>query len=402
MKRLLFVLFLTGCGFSGEVLGERTFDGSVDTGTGDAAEDSLSSDGAVEDVAPAGPGADLTAGQYHACAIRQGVLYCWGAGKDGKLGIGDDGNRSRPTYVRVGRAAVQVSAGEDHTCVRTDDDTVSCFGANDLGQLGVGDTNGRMRPTILSDLPPSKHISAGFRFTCSIGTDSSLWCWGENQEGELGQDDGFPGTPFSNKPSKVGTDSDWIDVSAGQGHACGIRAPGSLWCWGRNSNGQLGQGDGGTPQSRKPIRVGTASDWVDVDCGQGTTCGVRADGSLWCWGDNNFGQVGTAPSVGITTPRMVSGGDYAKVETDTFETCALTKSGALWCMGRNAEGQLGTGDIMDRSTPTLLSSGWLQPAVGRFFLCARAEGSVSCTGANDSGQLGTGDNDRRNVLTEVF
>ncbi|MGZ3448336.1 MAG: RCC1 domain-containing protein [Polyangiales bacterium] len=406
MKRLVFVLFLSGCGLSVEVLGERSFDAATFDGASDAAEDSSTSDVPLVDAAPMGPGVDLTSGQYHACAIRQGVLYCWGAGKEGKLGLGDDGNRTRPAYVPMTRASLQVSAGEDHTCVRTDDDQVSCWGANDLGQLGVGDTNTRMIPTIVPGLSPSKQIAAGFRFACSIGKDGTLWCWGENQEGELAQDDGFPGTPFSNKPVQVGKDADWIDVSGGQGHGCGIRAPGNLWCWGRNANGQLAQGDGAPIQFRAPVRVGTASDWVDVDCGQGTTCAVRADGSLWCWGDNNFGQAGAAPSVAaITSPRKVSGAEYVKVETDTFHTCALTKSGALFCMGRNVEGQLGTGDTSDRSSPTSIGAGtvWAQATAGRFFQCTRgAEGFVSCTGANESGQLGTGDTDRRNVLTKVF
>jgi alpha-tubulin suppressor-like RCC1 family protein len=198
-------------------------------------------------------------------------------------------------------------------------------------------------------------------------------------------------------------------VSAGQGHGCGIRSSsatgGELWCWGRNTDGELGQGDGAGGQLRSPVRVGTANDWVDVDCGQGTTCGVRADGSLWCWGDNDWGQVGTAPSGAVSSPRKADGTGYASVETDTFHTCARTLEGNLFCMGRNIEGQLGVDDTSDRSTPTLVAgaSTWEQGSTGRFFTCARSTtGTIACTGANESGQLGTGDTDRRRILSMTF
>jgi alpha-tubulin suppressor-like RCC1 family protein len=204
------------------------------------------------------------------------------------------------------------------------------------------------------------------------------------------------------RPLRVGTANDWQKIAPGQGHVCGIRAPGTLWCWGRNSTMELGLGEGSPSQLRTPTRVGTASDWIDVEAGQDTTCGIRADGSLWCWGVNTFGQAGTVPGAPIREPRRVDADtDYDQLSVDTFSTCARKKSGAIVCMGRNTEGQLGVGDNADRSAPTRagLASDWTKIVHGRFHTCARTATTIACAGANDRGQLGVGDNDRRNVLT---
>lgn len=393
--------WLVGCGLRVQALDERgdaavTNDGGVD-------QDSIATDGVASETLPTGTGEAISAGQYHVCAIHQGVLSCWGEGKQGKLGNGDTNNRLNATPIALSRAWKSVSAGEDHTCALTEEGDVWCWGANESGQLGLGDTNPRLVPERVPLAKAAVQVSAGFRFACAILTDATLWCWGENVEGELAQGDGYPGMPAL-KPVRVGSDADWMWVAGGQGHGCGIRAPGSLWCWGRNSDGELAQGDGAPVQLRVPTRVGATSDWVDVDCGQSTTCGIRMDGSLWCWGGNSFGQAGAAPSSAITTPKQTGPSQFVAVETDTFDTCARDRVGEIFCMGRNVEGQLGVGDTTDRSSPTKVGSDvdWAHATVGRFHTCARKTGGTFfCTGANESGELGLGDTARRNVLTKV-
>jgi alpha-tubulin suppressor-like RCC1 family protein len=397
---LLLSVALFGCGLHIEVLSDRG-DASLDSSVSDSELDDTAFDGPPDD-APAGVGEDLAVGQYHSCAILRGALFCWGDNIDGALGLGDTSPRNAPTRVRFGKALAEVTGGEHFTCARTDAGEVYCFGTNADHELGLGDTDRRLIPTLVPLPRPAKRVAAGFEFACAILDDDSLYCWGSNVEGQVGQNEGFPSI-LAPRPLRVGSDNDWKTIAPGQGHACGIRGVGTLWCWGRNSTMELGLGDGTGPQYRTPTRVGTASDWIDVEAGQDTTCGIRTDGSLWCWGVNTFGQAGTAPSAPISTPRRVgTDSDYGQISVDTFSTCAHKKGGAVVCMGRNVEGQLGVGDNADRPSPTRagLESDWTKIVHGRFHTCARkASGLIACAGANDRGQLGVGDNDRRNALT---
>jgi alpha-tubulin suppressor-like RCC1 family protein len=208
----------------------------------------------------------------------------------------------------------------------------------------------------------------------------------------------------------TGAGAKWGAVAAGQGQACGIQASGSLWCWGRNSDGELGLGPGAPIQVRTPTRVGSDETWVSLDLGQDATCAVKNDGTLWCWGADTFGKLGAPVDPDASPPRFVvptqmgSDADWAQVSVDVFHACAVKLGGTLWCWGRNAEGQLGVGDITDRATPTQVGSAahWSSVSVGRFHTCAEEiDHSVWCTGENVAGQLGTGDTARRNTFTAV-
>jgi alpha-tubulin suppressor-like RCC1 family protein len=194
-------------------------------------------------------------------------------------------------------------------------------------------------------------------------------------------------------------------VGTGQGHVCGIRQPGTLWCWGRNIWGQLGQGSVNPQQIRTPTQVGTATDWTLVTAGQGTTCGLRGTGSLWCWGDNSAGQLGQNDTTERDAPAAVgTANDWATVSVDTFHGCGIRPPGTLWCWGRNVEGQLGIGDYATHLVPTRAGTGtdWIDVSTGRFHTCAlRADASIWCTGDNPKGQLGTGNSTRINAFAKI-
>jgi len=342
---------------------------------------------------------ELRASYSDTCAIAGGTLYCWGSLPDGS-------KVSVPQRVPGSAAGAfrHVSGGATAHCATRASGLVYCFGSNDRGELGQGDRTARGTPTLVS-LPGASEVVAGkFDAFCSRIADGRLECWGQNDEGQMGEgDSGMPKDALT--PVRVESASDWLGVAAGQGHVCGIRAPGALYCWGRNTDGELGQGAVSYVQVRTPTRVQDASDWTTVVAGQNHTCGLRAPGRLFCFGSGADGQLGMSPRANTNVPTQVGDGtDWRSFDTDTFHGCGIRGSGTLWCWGRNAEGQLGTGDVADRDTPTQIGSesSWADVSVGRFHTCARrTDGSAWCTGANDGGQLGTADNDRRNVFTEV-
>ena len=338
----------------------------------------------------------LGAGDHHACAVRGGSLFCWGANSNGQLGVPDLESAPSPVAVGTDRSWVVVSAGELHTCGLKQDGTVWCWGANGAGQCGQGDTQSRSSPSLVSLPRAAVGLQSKSSFSCALLSDASLWCWGVNYEGQLGLGDRFPGADQLTA-ARVSSDAGWKAFSTGQGHACGIRVDGSLWCWGRNSESMLGMPADGGIQYRSPQHIGVDTDWTSVDANQEYTCALKADGSLWCWG------LFPEKTGFVDRPALLLSGAWAMVRTNVFHGCGLSLSGAGVCWGRNIEGQLGLGDLDARPSPTALPDAPLSElATGRFFTCQRrGNGSIWCTGANEAGQLGVGDLARRKVWTEL-
>ncbi|HEY3818286.1 MAG TPA: hypothetical protein VGL81_14000 [Polyangiaceae bacterium] len=362
------------------------------------------------DDAPSFPGVDASAaagvfaGQSSTCAISSGAAFCWGDNANGEVGAGDEQAHLEPVAVDTNSRLTTAAVGEVHACaIRAPDASVLCWGGNTNGQLGVGDGADRPTPQIVSLPFPAVSITTGYQHTCAILFDGSLWCWGDNDEGELGLNDAY-GSPNQPVPVRVGMAVDWMAVSGGQGHTCGIRAPGTMWCWGRNNQYQLGLGTVQPDQLRAPTQVGQLTDWTSLDVGQDQACALRADGSLWCWGDGTNGNL-AQPAAALPTPTQIGvDTDWATLSTDEFSTCAIKRDGVLYCWGRNVEGQLGTGDTQERTSPTATGSGdvFQSVSVGRFHTCAGTTLlQVQCTGKNDSGQLGLGDTNERDVFTPV-
>jgi alpha-tubulin suppressor-like RCC1 family protein len=163
-------------------------------------------------------------------------------------------------------------------------------------------------------------------------------------------------------------------------------------------------------QIRAPLRVDSATNWVQTVAGQGHSCALKQQGSLWCWGANTASQtdegypLGTADVTRALMPRQVGEkSEWLSVATDTFHSCGLERGGALWCWGRNQEGQLGLGDDQSRPEPQRVAGDYVAVGVGRFFTCAvTRDEEVRCAGANNLGQLGVGDRERRDQLTQVL
>ncbi len=352
----------------------------------------------------------IAQGIDHGCALFASTLYCTGANAAGQLGLRDRMDRTSLTLVDDMPRLLELSAGYQSSAVLTVDGDVLTFGSNTRGQLGRGDVPGG--PVLSRVAVPGlvAHVTQRFDHGCAILRNGELWCWGSNSEGELGQGDA-PDSADRSEPTRVASGTAFSDVSAGQGHTCAIAIGGELWCWGRNSDGELGVGAAMGPQLRTPTEI-PGSRWRSVVAGQSHTCGIRTEGDLYCWGsdgdaDGHAGPVGLATSATHHEPALVDdAGDWSQISTDTFHGCGVRSDGSLWCWGRNAEGQLGLGDMTTVvQTPARVGtdSDWSSVAVGRFSTCAqKRDGRVLCAGANRTGELGVGDLDRRATLTEAL
>jgi hypothetical protein len=399
---LLLALFELGCIDRGEVLRPFRADATPDGGSA----------GGTSMPPPPPPQivSELVLGLSHTAAIAAGRVYAWGANESGQLGQNDTAERHVPTALPTTLRFVSIASGDAHLCGIDDLGAVYCWGDNKRGQLGQGDRDNRLVPSRV-ELPVSaRAITASFAHVCALLSDASLYCWGRNQEGELGQDDSIP--PMNNDtvadaltPVAV-PGTDWSFADAGDGFMCGIRFDGTLWCWGRNSDFQLGTEPEG--QVRHPIQVGTDADWLRVDAGQQYAFALKQDRSLWCWGLNTGSDRDEGYPLGIDTDRLEAptrfgtATDWDAVATRVFHTCAVNRASELWCWGRGIEGQLGTGGLELRTTPTLVATDIADVAVTWFGTCVLTTGGrLLCTGANDHGEIGDGNTERPLVFTDV-
>ncbi|MEZ4250573.1 MAG: hypothetical protein R3B99_20265 [Polyangiales bacterium] len=295
----------------------------------------------------------VSGGFEHTCAlVGEGTVRCWG-GNASQQCDNDRENAVRTPHTVVGISdAISLATGALHTCIARASGVVECWGSNEAGQLGRGTTtigrNGRQRVVGIST---AIDVAAGQLHTCAALGDGTVMCWGSNSYGQLGD-----GTRMSrSSPTLVPDLVDVVAVTAGDRHSCALRSDGSVWCWGENAVGQLGNGDTGLQPS--PVRVRELSDVVAVASGPATarhTCALRRNGELWCWGDNSSGQIGDGTmDLRLVPVRVLS--DVASVAVGGSSTCATLTNGSLVCWGRNDQGQLGDGTLTPRAMPTAVS-----------------------------------------------
>lgn len=353
----------------------------------------------------------MSAGAQHGCAVIAQRVHCWGANEDGQLGVGTAESQPAPAMVTADARFTQVTTGSQHTCALDDLGEAYCWGGNQRGQLGQGDREPRFVPARVPLPAPATVIVTKFRHTCALLLDTALYCWGDNEEGEIGQADSYPAdvqtAADALAPVAIPASTGWRAISTGDGHSCGVSTSGELWCWGRNSDHELGADT--RVQVREPVLVTSDGGWLSVSAGQNHTCALKQDRSIWCWGLNTAAAGGEGAPLGILgateleSPTQVGAGyDWSALDTNTFHTCAITRDSELYCWGRNAEGQLGLRDLALRSEPALVDTGMTAVSAGRFATCTLTDtAEVRCTGENASGQLGTGDYERRSQLSPL-
>ena len=329
--------------------------------------------------------ASVVAGGAHSCGLTtEGKAYCWGRNNSGQLGDSSMTDRATPVPVVGGIVFRQLSAGSQHTCGVSTDDEPFCWGANEHGQLGNGGRVAANRPTPVGGSLLVTLISAGGQHTCATRKhwdkqDRAL-CWGSNQFGQLGdmeQDD-------SALPVETFGVIQYVSIASGDMHTCGATRQGKVFCWGGNERGQLGNGS--ITFSRVPFlgRMNRRVQFVQVVSGSTHTCGLTAEGQVYCWGDNGAGQVGSGKGPGRAMfPTLVKEAvGYTTVTAGGATSCGLKGDGSAFCWGANDAGQYGAAGAASRlPVAALQGSAWQGLSLGTSHGCGiKTDGLVACWG----------------------
>ena len=381
----------------------------------------------------------------HVLARRSdGTFWVWGRNSFGQLGLGDTTDRFSPVQLDVGGSPAVAAAGEAHSVVATTaivsppaatSGVLAGCGANYSGQVGDATTTARPQMTPVGTDDTWVQISSGDDASFGIRADGTLWAWGANYSGMLGLGD----SDEHHVPTQVGSDTDWLAVSGGGLSTYTLKTDGSLWAWGHGSVGELGLGDnlgrstptawaatptgswstaastgrgdqvrrdpldlGGQPghptgdrnraERQRADGAGTADllgrdvVWTDVSVGVSHMLATGADGSLWSWGFNAYGQLGVGDTVDRATPQLVAGGGFAAVDAGFAASAAIGTDGSLWSFG---SGPVGLPGMATSFVPTPVASGpWRSVSLGSYHgVGVRADGTLWSWGADGFGQL---------------
>jgi hypothetical protein len=335
----------------------------------------------------------------HTCAISTtNSIYCWGFNSSGQIGLtppigGDcvyDGNDYCPKPIGVEGlpgTLTSLTAGAGFTCGLNATGTAYCWGGNSY-------ISASYEPNAVGGAVQFSKISAGENFMCGIESASgTASCWGYNGYGNLGNNDGTHTTQTS--PSGVYGGSVFVDISAGPANTCGVANSGIAYCWGDNSQRQLGNSVNSNPNSDIPVQVTGAMTWSKVATGNLHVCAIDNSGVAYCWGSNQYGQTGDNLSgFQRTTPSLVDGSHtFIAISSGYDFSCAIDNNNDGYCWGRGAEGQLGNGGTGSQSAPALVTGGykWSSIKTGYGYACGVAtNGKVYCWGQNSESQLGVG------------
>ncbi len=375
----------------------------------------------------------------HTCAQTSGGgVVCWGGNAYGQLGDGTVTDRNAPVGVSgLSSGVLTLDVGVNHSCALLTDHTVRCWGSDSSGQLGDGIFSFSTKPIDVSSFTGGVSlVGTGDRNTCAL-VSGQVWCWGNNSNGQLGDgsdtnrpaptsvtgltgtvsaiDSGMnqtcaivnggvqcwgnlnPTTSVINPPTPIDTLASGVtSLSVTNLHGCAV-VSGEARCWGDNSFGQLGDGSTSPSYTAAVAVGGLGSGITQVSTGLWFSCALKANQTVWCWGNNANGQLGSDPAIHPTsnTPLQVAGlSSVIAVTAGQDHACALSQAGAMKCWGNNGQGQLGDGGLEPASFAPMqvsgLTGGVSAITAGGFHTCALVGGGIQCWGFNSFGQLGNG------------
>ena len=370
----------------------------------------------------------ISASYNYTCAVASNSqVYCWGMGTSGELGNGLNVNSSVPVAVSTaialnGKTVLSLSTGNNHSCVIASNNLAYCWGANWRGMLGNGSTNDSYIPTAVSSLGTVNSIDAGNFHTCVITSNNLAYCWGSNFDGELGVSTNVGTTNPNPVPIAVSNGLTMSQITAGEGHTCAITTSNVAYCWGRNNYGQLG--DGSTTQRNVPTLVSTTGvlsgkTIKSIKAAKEQTCVIAYDiasgDQAYCWGGNWYGALGVATNnrtpnpnpvpVAVNTTGILNGKTIKSIATGVFHTCVIASDNQVYCWGANNYGQLGvsTNAGTDNSNPDPVAVDTTGALIGKTIVsistsdgihtCATdSDNKVYCWGSNVYGELGVSTN----------
>jgi alpha-tubulin suppressor-like RCC1 family protein len=316
-------------------------------------------------------------GVWHACGLAGTTAVCWGANSNDELGHDqarelDAGDTYDAADARAGvwamRASTSVPApvtgldgvvafslGSGYSCALVDAGTVSCWGSDLAGVLGATDGGRTCAPPIGGPCSPTPRAIAGVTGVSQIaaaeepaacalrGSDGTVWCWGNNADGVLG-----PAADGGSGPVQVQGLANVKQLAAGDRHFCALLSDGTVSCWGYGYLGELGRDAGGCSAFSCPLSpavVGGLTSVTQVGCGEGFSCALRSDGTVACWGQNGYGQLGSAVDAGQSyVPQTITGVSGAtQMAVGASHVCALGADASVVCWGGNGSGELGPG-----------------------------------------------------------
>jgi alpha-tubulin suppressor-like RCC1 family protein len=411
--------------------GTTTGAGGMTAGAGGMTSSASSSSSAASSSSSSGSGGaggnavvEIALGGEHSCARKQnGEVWCWGGNEYLQLGVpannkcGMDPCEPKPVLLKDVSGPVDLAGGGFHTCAAKSDGTVLCWGTGYVGQLG-SPTMGQCpkqdgktctnKPLVVPNLTSAVELALGGNHSCARRSDGSVWCWGQGDVGQLGASTGC--TFLGAAPSPVVGQSAAASLgSSPDRFTCARQMDGTVYCWGNNTNGQLGAPSTCATYSQKPLLVPGVSNVVQVVAGNEHTCVRKADGTAQCWGVNEYGQLGApsndpCPQVPTQTcslkpvTMMISG--IAMLAASIATTCAVKTDGTVACVGLSLHGELGAPapDSCGNNVPCSLKpvtvaglTNVVEIAAGWEHFCARRkDGAVLCWGWNGLGQLGDG------------
>ena len=286
--------------------------------------------------------------EAHSMALKSdGTVWCWGSNLYGGLGNGTTNSSNVPVQALTLANVSAIAAGGWHSVALKTDSTVWTWGWNTDGQLGDGTTTDKTIGTVVTGLTGVMAIASGTYHVLALKSDGTVWAWGDNVSGQLGNGN----TTDSPIPVQVAGLTDVVKITAGRFFSLAIKSDGTVWTWGENLYGQLGNGT--TTDSPTPVQVTGLAGITSATAATGAfhCMAVKNDNTVWAWGRNTYGNLGNGTVANSSLPvQMQNVSDVAELAAGTNFSILYKTDGTFWGCGRNSSGQLGDGTVLQRNT----------------------------------------------------